>query len=66
MGKVIKLNLKDIENILLKTLNESEMESTNDVSEESNDERNTMVIGKGEDGKIYAVDSKTGEILGIK
>jgi hypothetical protein len=68
MGKIIKLNIKDIENIVKRTINESEIEdfdSDNSFNTQNNS-RGTMIIGKGEDGKIYAIDSETGKILGVK
>jgi hypothetical protein len=64
MGKIVKLNITDIENIVKKTIKESEEFET-----QNNDEpefKKTMVIGKGDDGKIYAIDSESGEILGVK
>lgn len=65
MAKIVKLNIKDIENIVKKTINESELDNF-DTTPEKFDSRKTMVIGKGEDGKIYAIDSESGEILGVK
>lgn len=69
MNKIVKLNIKDIENIVKKTLNESEMDDFDMDSDSkiiNKDPRKTMVIGKGDDGKIYAIDSVSGEILGVK
>lgn len=67
MGKIVKLKLKDIENIVKKTINESEFDSESEESSGTDmGPKKTMLIGKGEDGKIYAIDSETGDILGIK
>lgn len=77
MAKVVKLNLKDIENIVKKTINEAEMDDfdtkvqpeelpgATDYEDEQELKR-TMIIGKGEDGKYYVTDSETGEILATK
>lgn len=74
MSKVVKLKLSDIENIVRKTIKESELEDFNVQSDDepSNEPDNQEVstrnvaIGKGEDGKIYVTDVETGEILGTK
>jgi hypothetical protein len=77
MAKIVKLNIKDIENIVKKTISESEFDDfitktqfeelpDSDNFNSKDDSRKTMVIGKGEDGKIYAIDSESGEILGVK
>jgi hypothetical protein len=68
MSKIIKLNIKDIKNIVNKTINESEIEDFDGDNSfnTQNNSRRTMIVGKGEDGKIYVVDSETGEILGLK
>ena len=75
MSKVVKLKLSDIENIVRKTIKESELEDFDGQSEDTpledeptNQETPTrnVAIGKGEDGKIYVTDVNTGEILGTK
>ena len=74
MSKVVKLKLSDIENIVRKTIKESELEDINvqsddePTNEPDNQEVSTrnVAIGKGEDGKIYVTDVETGEILGTK
>jgi hypothetical protein len=55
-------------NIVNKTINESEIEDFDGDNSfnTQNNSRRTMIIGKGEDGKIYAIDSETGKILGVK
>lgn len=74
MSKVVKLKLSDIENIVRKTIKESELEDfdvqsddepTNEPDNQEVSTRN-VAIGKGEDGKIYVTDVETGEILGTK
>jgi hypothetical protein len=67
MTKIVKLKLEDIENIVKKTINESEFNDNIQPDDfENTGSKKTMVIGKGEDGKIYAIDSETGDILGMK
>jgi|APGre2960657373_1045057.scaffolds.fasta_scaffold01491_11 hypothetical protein len=60
---IVKLSLKDIENIVERTINESMNED--DSLEGVSSDRNIM-IGKDEDGKIYVMDVETGDILGTK
>lgn len=59
MAKVVKLKLKDIKNIV-ENINQSEMEEQQ--TEVSSDL--PIAIGKGEDGKFYVFDTKTGDVLG--
>lgn len=77
MAKVVKLNLKDIENIVKKTINEAEFDDldTNIQPEElpgassygdEEELKKTLMIGKGDDGKIYMIDPSNGKILGTK
>lgn len=77
MSKVVKLNLKDIENIVKKTINEAEFDDLDnkvqpeelpgaDSYEDDEEVKRTVAIGKGDDGKIYVTDVNTGEILGSK
>jgi hypothetical protein len=67
MTKIVKLKLEDIKNIVKKTINESEFNDNIQPDDfENTGSKKTMVIGKGEDGKIYAIDSETGDILGMK
>jgi hypothetical protein len=67
MRKIVKLKLEDIENIVKKTINESEFEDSPETNDYENmGPKKTMLIGKGEDGRIYAIDSETGDILGVK
>jgi cell division protein FtsI/penicillin-binding protein 2 len=60
---IVKLSLKDIENIVERTINESMNED--DSLEGVSSDRNIM-IGKDENGKIYVMDVETGDILGTK
>ena len=72
MKKVVKLSIKDLENIVKRTINESEVVDTTNEDLEMSDEPETgmvkrnIAIGKGDDGKIYVTDVDTGEILGTK
>lgn len=78
MNKVIKLSINDIENIIKKTLRESdgfddfdtqiqpeELPGADDYEKEEEMKRE-IIVGKGEDGRIYVGDVKTGKILGVK
>jgi cell division protein FtsI/penicillin-binding protein 2 len=60
---IVKLSLKDIENIVERTINESMNED--DSLEGVSSDRNIM-IAKDENGKIYVMDVETGDILGTK
>jgi hypothetical protein len=60
---IVKLSLKDIENIVERTINESMNED--DSLEGFSSDRNIM-IAKDENGKIYVMDVETGDILGTK
>jgi hypothetical protein len=60
---IVKLSLKDIENIVERTINESMNED--DSLEGVSSDRNIM-IGKDKDGNIYVMDVETGDILGTK
>jgi hypothetical protein len=82
MSKIVKLKLSDIENIVRKTIKESEFDDfdTNiqpeelpgaqdyedQMSNEPEEPTRNIAIGKGEDGKIYVTDVESGEILGVK
>lgn len=77
MKKVVKLSIKDLENIVKRTINEAEFDDfdtqiqpeelpgSQDYEDEEEVKR-TLAIGKGDDGKIYVTDVETGEILGTK
>ena len=68
MSKIVKLKQSDIEKIVTNIVNEQmneepvESEATEGVGE------NGVVLGvaKGEDGRFYVMNAKTGEILGVK
>jgi len=63
MSKVVKLKLKDIENIV-KRINESTEEESEQTEQSETSADLPIAIGKGEDGKVYVFDTKTKEILG--
>jgi cell division protein FtsI/penicillin-binding protein 2 len=71
MSKVVKLKQSDIEKIVTNIVNEH-MDQENSIAkeEETNEEigGNGVVLGvaKGEDGRFYVMNAKTGEILGVK
>lgn len=68
MSKIVKLKQSDIEKIVTNIVNEqmneepTESETTEGVGEDG------VVLGvaKGEDGRFYVMNAKTGEILGVK
>ncbi len=77
MKKVVKLSIKDLENIVKRTINESDLDDfTSKMNpeelpgareyEDEQELQRTIAIGKGDDGKIYVTDVETGEILGTK
>lgn len=59
MAKVVKLKLKDIKNIV-ERINETE------VKEQETEMKSDLpiAVGKGEDGKFYVFDTKSGDVLG--
>lgn len=77
MKKVVKLSIKDLENIVKRTINEAEfndfdtqvqpeeLPGAQDYDDEQELKR-TVAIGKGDDGKIYVTDVETGEIIAMK
>jgi hypothetical protein len=77
MKKVVKLSIKDLENIVKRTINEAEFDDFDTQvqpeelpgAQEYEDEqelKRTVAIGKGDDGKIYVTDVETGEIIATK
>ena len=77
MKKVVKLSIKDLENIVKRTINEAEFDDFDTKpqpeelpgAQEYEDEqelKRTVAIGKGDDGKIYVTDVETGEIIATK
>jgi len=64
MTKVVKLKLNDIENIVRKTLKESEM-MEDDMEMNDKPKRNIQIM-KDKNGKHYVIDVDTEEILGAK
>lgn len=71
MSKIVKLKQSDIEKIVTNIINEH-MDQENSIAkeEETNEgvDDNGLVLGvaKGEDGRFYVMNAKTGEILGVK
>ena len=71
MSKIVKLKQSDIEKIVTNIVNEH-MDQENSITkeEETNEDvdGNGVVLGvaKGEDGRFYVMNAKTGEILGVK
>jgi hypothetical protein len=68
MSKIVKLKQSDIEKIVINIVNE-QMEGEEMKTEPNEGEGdNGVVLGvaKGEDGRFYIMNAKTGEILGVK
>lgn len=68
---IIKLSIKDIENIVKRTINESkltedDMMNVNEPESEATFSDKNVMIGKGPDGKIYVYDVTNNTILGTK
>jgi|APGre2960657373_1045057.scaffolds.fasta_scaffold323523_1 hypothetical protein len=68
---IIKLSIKDIENIVKRTINESkltedDMMNVNEPESEDTFSDKNVMIGKGPDGKIYVYDVTNNTILGTK
>ena len=77
MKKVVKLSIKDLENIVKRTINEAEFDDFDTQAqpeelpgaqeyEVEQELKRTVAIGKGDDGKIYVTDVETGEIIATK
>ena len=72
MSKIVKLKQSDIEKIVTNIVNEHMDHQENSIAkeEEKNEDvdGNGVVLGvaKGEDGRFYVMNAKTGEILGVK
>ena len=80
MSKVIKLKQEDIEKIVSNVINEQSKKIKEEEVDEQGEPMNYEIgggpydksdhldifLGKGEDGEIYVVNAKTGDILGHK
>ena len=71
MSKIVKLKQSDIEKIVTNIVNEHMDQENSIAKEEETTEgmgENGVVLGvaKGEDGRFYVMNAKTGEILGTK
>jgi hypothetical protein len=68
MSKIVKLKQSDIEkivtNIVNEQMNEEPIES--ETTEGVGDNGVVLGVAKGEDGRFYVMNAKTGEILGVK
>lgn len=68
---IIKLSIKDIENIVKRTINESnvtedDMMGVDTPEEDSFSDKNVMIGKDEETGKIYVYDVTNNKILGSK
>ena len=68
MSKIVKLKQSDIEKIVTNIVNEQMNEDSIDTETTEGVEGDGGVLGvaKGEDGRFYVMNAKTGEILGVK
>jgi hypothetical protein len=68
MSKIVKLKQSDIEKIVTNIVNEQMNEDSIDTETTEGVEGDGVVLGvaKGEDGRFYVMNAKTGEILGVK
>lgn len=68
MSKIVKLKQSDIEKIVTNIVNEQMNEDSIDTETTEGVDENGVVLGvaKGEDGRFYVMNAKTGEILGVK
>lgn len=68
MSKIVKLKQSDIEKIVTNIVNEQMNEEPIESETTEGVEGNGVVLGvaKGEDGRFYVMNAKTGEILGVK
>jgi len=68
MSKIVKLKQSDIEKIVTNIINEQMNEEPIETETTEGVDENGLVLGvaKGEDGRFYVMNAKTGEILGVK
>jgi hypothetical protein len=68
MSKIVKLKQSDIEKIVTNIVNEQMNEEPIESETTEGVDENGVVLGvaKGEDGRFYVMNAKTGEILGVK
>jgi hypothetical protein len=68
MSKIVKLKQSDIEKIVTNIVNEQMNEEPIESETTEGVEGDGVVLGvaKGEDGRFYVMNAKTGEILGVK
>ena len=68
MSKIVKLKQSDIEKIVTNIVNEQMNEEPIETETTEGVDENGLVLGvaKGEDGRFYVMNAKTGEILGVK
>lgn len=68
MSKIVKLKQSDIEKIVTNIVNEQMNEEPIELETTEGVDENGVVLGvaKGEDGRFYVMNAKTGEILGVK
>ena len=66
MSKIVKIKQEDIEKIVNNIVSEQVDEESHDLEEQPQDDKVQIFLGKDENGVIYVINSKTGDILGRK
>ena len=66
MSKIVKIKQEDIEKIVNNIVSEQVDEEAHDLEEQPQDDKVQIFLGKDENGVIYVINSKTGDILGRK
>lgn len=68
MSKIVKLKQSDIEKIVTNIVNEqmNEEPTESETTEGIGEDGIVLGVAKGEDGRFYVMNAKTGEILGVK
>lgn len=66
MSKIVKIKQEDIEKIVNNIVNEQVDEETHELEEQPQDEGIQIFLGKDENGMVYVINAKTGDILGSK
>jgi hypothetical protein len=66
MSKIVKIKQEDIEKIVNNIVSEQVSEESHDLDEQSQDDGVQIFLGKDENGVVYVINAKTGDILGSK
>jgi L-amino acid N-acyltransferase YncA len=67
MSKIVKIKQEDIETIVNNIVSEQVNEESHDLEEQPQDNGEVQIfLGKDENGVVYVINAKTGDILGSK